>query len=366
MKDGRKRPDLKIASDTKQDRADDLLGAVVPSRGPDVAASLPPEADLSNVVAFARRNKKGGEASTPPLEVSSQDRPAPFSLSLDRQRQIALLVGASILVHGALFAFFNREPEPHASIGVISVTAEIVLGAQTNAGKSPTPSESEIASAPSPKTDEPVDDKPEMARKDDVAKKPVEEPKEEAKEEKAETASPKAEEAPPVEKPPVPKEPAELAVQTKPAEKPKLTVEEKKPEAKQAKKVREAARHAKEDGESKRDRAAPASPASPSSNSVGRGRSDLDTNYRGIVAAHLARFKQYPSDARSRGDQGTPTVSFSLSGSGSVTSVRLARGSGVASIDAEAAAMVRRASPFPAPPSGRGQSFTVPVSFHLR
>lgn len=365
MKDGRKRPDLKIASDAKQDRADDLLGAVVPSRGSDAGASLPPEADLSNVVRLARPNKKGVEANTPPLEIKSQDRPAPFSLSPERQRQIALLVGASILVHGALFAFFNREPEPHASIGVISVTAEIVLGAQTNAGKSPTPSESEIASAPSPTTDDPVDDKPEMARKD-IAEKPVEEPKEEAKQEKAETASPKAEEAPSVEKPPVPKEQAELVVQTKPAEKPKLTVEEKKPEAKEAKKVREAARHAKEDGENKRDRAAPASPSSPSSNSIGRGRSDLDTNYRGVVAAHLARFKQYPSDARSRGDQGTPTVSFSLSGSGSVTSVRLARGSGVASIDAEAAAMVRRASPFPAPPSGRGQSFTVPVSFHLR
>lgn len=145
-------------------------------------------------------------------------------LSPELQRQIALLVGASILVHGALFAFFNREPEPHASIGVISVTAEIVLGAQTNAGKSPTPSESEIASAPSPTTDDPVDDKPEMARKD-IAEKPVEEPKEEAKQEKAETASPKAEEAPSVEKPPVPKEQAELVVQTKPAEKPKLTVE---------------------------------------------------------------------------------------------------------------------------------------------
>src|SRR6185436_5672439 len=104
MKDGRKRPDLKIASDAKQGRADDLLGAVVPSRGSgDADVSLPPEADLSNVVAFARRNKKGAEASTPPLEVNSQDRPAPVLLSPGRQRQVALLIGASVLVHGALF-----------------------------------------------------------------------------------------------------------------------------------------------------------------------------------------------------------------------------------------------------------------------
>ena len=365
MTDGRKRPDLKIASDAKQGRADDLLGAVVPSRGSDnPAIALPPEADLSNVVAFARRNKKGAEASTPPLDVGSQDRPAPFSLSPERRRQIALLVAASVLVHGALFAFFNREPEPHASIGMISVTAEIVLGSQTNAGKSPTPSESEVASAASPKTEKPTDIEPEKARKD-VAKEPVEDPKDEATPEKAETATPKAEEAPPVEKLPAPRELAELVVQTNPAEKPKLTTEEKKPEAKETKKVREAARHAKEDGENKRDRAAPTSTPSTASTGIGRGRSDLDTNYRGIVAAHLARYKQMPSNA-TQGAQGIATVSFNLTGSGSVASVRLTRGSGVATFDQEATAMVRRASPFPPPPSGKAQSFTVPVSFHMR
>ena len=132
MTSGRKRPDLKIASDAKRDRADDLLGAVVPSRARDnPAASLPPEADLSNVVTFAPRSRKGGEAETPPLEIAVADRPAPFSASRDRQRQIALLIGGSLLIHGAIFAAFNREPEPHASIGMIVVSAEIVLGAHT-------------------------------------------------------------------------------------------------------------------------------------------------------------------------------------------------------------------------------------------
>lgn len=361
-----KRPDLKIASDTKQDRADDLLGAVVPSHARDnPIASLPPEADLSNVVAFGPRNRKC-EADTPPIECAVTDRPAPFSVSRDRQRQIALLIGGSLLIHGAIFAAFNREPEPHASIGMIVVSADIVLGAHTAAGTTPRPSESEAAeSRYSPPTEKPATDtQTEVARKA-VSKTPVEDPKEEAKQENAATAS-KAEDALPVEKLPVPEEQAELVVQDKPAEKSKMTTEEKKPEAKEIKKIREAARHAKEDGKDKHDRsAAPAAP-SVASSGIGRGRSDLDTNYRGIVAAHLARHKQYPSDARSRGDQGTPTVSFSLSGSGSVTSVRLVRGSGVASIDGEVTAMVRRASPFPAPPSGRAQSFTVPVSFHLR
>ncbi|HKY85679.1 MAG TPA: energy transducer TonB [Pseudorhodoplanes sp.] len=365
MTSGRKRPDLKIASEAKQDRADDLLGAVVPLRARDIpATSLPPEADLSNVVAFARRNRKGGDSDAPPIACTAADRPAPQTYSRERQRQVASLIGGSLLIHGAIFAAFNREPEPHASIGMIVVNTEIVLGAQTNAGKSPTPSESEVASAPSPKTDEPTDTKPEAARKD-AADKPVEAPKEQIKE-KTEAAAPKTQEALPVETPPEPKR-AELAAVPKPVEKPTLTAtpELKKPEAKEAKKVREAARHAKEDSENLRDRKAPASTPSNASNSIGRGRSDINTNYPGLVAAHLTRFKQYPPNARS-GDRGKPTVTFYLSGSGSVTSVRLARGSGVASIDQEIVAMVRRASPFPMPPSGWRDSFTVSVDFDVR
>ena len=110
---------------------------------------------------------------------------------------------------------------------------------------------------------------------------------------------------------------------------------------------------------------AKASAPSTAANNVGVGRSDIDSNYAGIVSAHLRRHQQYPPDARSRGEQGTATVSFSLDGGGRVTSARLVRGSGIASIDQEVQAMVRRSSPFPPPPSGRGQSFTVPVSFRL-
>jgi protein TonB len=99
---------------------------------------------------------------------------------------------------------------------------------------------------------------------------------------------------------------------------------------------------------------------------IGRGRSDNSANYNGMVAAHLARHKQYPAAARSAGTQGIATVSFSIDGSGRVTSARLARGSGNAAIDQEVVAMARRASPFPAPPDGRGRNFTVPVRFNLR
>jgi periplasmic protein TonB len=49
-----------------------------------------------------------------------------------------------------------------------------------------------------------------------------------------------------------------------------------------------------------------------------------------------------------------------------VTHVSLARGTGSATLDQEATAMVRRASPFPAPPVGHSRDFTAPVSFRIQ
>ena len=48
---------------------------------------------------------------------------------------------------------------------------------------------------------------------------------------------------------------------------------------------------------------AKASAPSTAANNVGVGRSENDSNYAGLVSAHLRRNQQYPSDARSRGDQ---------------------------------------------------------------
>jgi TonB family protein len=67
-----------------------------------------------------------------------------------------------------------------------------------------------------------------------------------------------------------------------------------------------------------------------------------------MVAAHLARHKQYPASARSAGAQGIATVTFSIDGNGRVTAARLAAGSGNPAIDQEVVAMARRASPFQA------------------
>jgi protein TonB len=92
-------------------------------------------------------------------------------------------------------------------------------------------------------------------------------------------------------------------------------------------------------------------------------------SYNQLVAAHLQRFKQYPSNAKAAGEQGTSRLSFTLGRSGQVLGSRLAGSSGHPSLDGETLAMVRRAQPFPPMPPELKQasmSFSIPVQFSIR
>ena len=84
------------------------------------------------------------------------------------------------------------------------------------------------------------------------------------------------------------------------------------------------------------------------------------------LMAHLERRKRYPAAAKRRRDEGVATVRFSIDASGNVLSAQLARSSGVPELDEEVVAMVRRASPVPAPPPGAKLDITVPVRFNIR
>jgi periplasmic protein TonB len=84
------------------------------------------------------------------------------------------------------------------------------------------------------------------------------------------------------------------------------------------------------------------------------------------LMAHLERRKRYPSAARSRGEQGTVHVRFSIDGGGNVLSVTLARSSGFPDLDNEVLSLVRRVSPVPSPPPGSATSITVPIRFSVR
>lgn len=110
------------------------------------------------------------------------------------------------------------------------------------------------------------------------------------------------------------------------------------------------------------DRVAPNAP----STTLGASSAAAAASYRSILGAHLQRFKQYPSSARAAGEQGSTTLNFTVTRNGRVTSSRLVRRSGHASLDQETLALIQRAQPLPPfPPEIREASmtFTVPFSF---
>jgi protein TonB len=312
-------------------------------------------ADLTNVVLFVKRPRPESETGAA-IEFTSGERPAPLLLKPDRGAWMLALLLSSFAAHAGVFYWvLNREPPPLASVGVESISVELVLGTDMPAGhaEETTKSEQEPAQAPIHAEEPAAQPEPQQEAAQQVEPEP---PPEEAplivsKAEPAPTLAPVAT-APPVLAVPsardvVPPLPAPAPRRAAPA-----VPHQPKP---QQHPVRQ------------RQAMLPAATApATSAAGVGRGRSDADSNYQRLVAAHLARYKRFPADARSRGDQGVASVSFHLDGAGRVTSVALVRGSGVASLDQEVREMVHRASPFPAPPTGRPMSFTVPVSFRLQ
>jgi protein TonB len=382
-------------------RVDDL-DAIVPARAERSLPANDTGADLGNVVPFMRPR---GNARTAPAVVLPAGAARPGAGGLAREHlRLAAFVTASLALHVGLVMALWREPAPLASIGLEVISVELVVGATAPAGVAPTQGEQQVNAAAAPETEATEVDKAEerataqpqtveVAKQETAPEQKTEQPKAaEAKPEapKFETAAAAQEPAQAEQKPAVamvetpvpdtatakpqetpPPPPTEVTLLPQPEEKPVEKKPEPKPvqaappkpvkDAKPAKEPRRIAAPTRENAA----REAKASTPSTAANNVGVGRSDRDTNYPGLVSAHLRRHQQYPSDARSRGDQGTATVSFGLDGGGRVTSARLVRGSGVASIDQEVQAMVRRASPFPAPPDGRPRSFSVPVAFRL-
>jgi protein TonB len=336
------------------DRPPDL-DRVVPARDRAEAPPVPATA-WSNVVPFVRPRAEAPPAdAAPKLIVSTADRPAPDLTGRETRARILTLVGLSLLVHAGLYLVANREPEPMASIGLEAISVELVLGANAPAAASTTPTE--IAT---PTTPPPVQ-QTEPERTEVQEQKPPDQTAAAPPDATPQTPPPpEAQPQPPEPEPPAPPE----AVQPQEPVKP-----EPKPAPKQETKPKPAPKHeAKPKTAPKREatRTETPAPRANAANGGGAQRSANDANYRGTVAAHLARYKRFPPEAERSGAQGSASVRFTVSGSGSVTSVSLVHGTGVAALDQEAVAMVHRASPFPAPPNGRPVSFTVPVSYKMR
>ena len=87
------------------------------------------------------------------------------------------------------------------------------------------------------------------------------------------------------------------------------------------------------------------------------------------IAAHLNRFKRYPSDARGQDAKGEVLLQFSTDRAGRVLAASVVRTSGSEVLDTEALAMLRRAAPLPLPSADvAGETFTltVPVVYRQR
>lgn len=81
-------------------------------------------------------------------------------------------------------------------------------------------------------------------------------------------------------------------------------------------------------------------------------------NYPGKVFAKIARTRQ-----RNAGGRGVVHVSFHVSASGQAVRVAVSRSSGNARVDKAALAHIKRAAPFPRPPSGARTRFVIPIEF---
>jgi protein TonB len=85
--------------------------------------------------------------------------------------------------------------------------------------------------------------------------------------------------------------------------------------------------------------------------------------------AKLERNKRYPSEAQSRGEQGTAQLTFSVDRGGGVHNARIARSSGSSALDQATLAMVARAAPLPPPPpeiTGSQIPISVPIRYNVR
>jgi periplasmic protein TonB len=93
-------------------------------------------------------------------------------------------------------------------------------------------------------------------------------------------------------------------------------------------------------------------------------RARAEANWQSDVMRQLNRYKRVPDAARLRRGRWEVVVAFTLDRAGQIVDAHIGRSSGVAMLDQEALALVRRVR-FP-PPPGDTLSFSLPISFEVR
>jgi protein TonB len=105
-----------------------------------------------------------------------------------------------------------------------------------------------------------------------------------------------------------------------------------------------------------------------SPNSGANGSAAIDS-WKSQLVSRLERGKRYPSEARSRGEQGVVYLSFVVDRGGGVHGARISRSSGSSALDNETLALASRVSPLPPPPAempGGSIPISVPIRYNIR
>lgn len=147
---------------------------------------------------------------------------------------------------------------------------------------------------------------------------------------------------------------------------PERKVEKPPPvEAEKAEKPKPPARQERQQA-AKSEAAAPAPTAAAPRSGTGTTGAVAPAAWQQKLSAHLNRSKRYPAAARSRRQEGVAQVRIRIDDSGNILSSTLVRSSGFADLDAEAMALMKRASPVPPPPAGIPHTITVPIRFNIQ
>lgn len=112
----------------------------------------------------------------------------------------------------------------------------------------------------------------------------------------------------------------------------------------------------------------PDSPPTPESSETIRGGGDPTEAYIDTVRGWLSDNKQYPEQARQRGDEGVVRIYFVVDREGNILEYRILEGSGIALLDREVEALLDRAQPLPAMPDDLRRNrieLIVPIEFSL-
>lgn len=97
--------------------------------------------------------------------------------------------------------------------------------------------------------------------------------------------------------------------------------------------------------------------------------SKAELDWRARLLGHLERHKRYPAEARAYRQEGVVHLHFVMDRQGRVREARIDRSSGYPLLDAEALAMLKRASPLPPFPPDIEQAelrLALPLRFALR